>query len=106
MQLWSKFRLKLVTNLPHLSAPASERHSRIRAREEQQEGLKTTNSDLKKEELEVKLRLAQVERELKSLRVHGHELKCQATAIYTNITRITKKVLSLQLLNCTITSGT
>ena len=90
MQLWSKIRL----NLPYLSAPVPERHSRIRAREEQQEGLKTTNSDLKKEELEVKLRLAQVERELKSLRVHGHELKCQATAIYTNITRITEKVLS------------
>ena len=75
----------------HLSAPAPERHSRIRALEEQQGGLKTTNSDLKKEELEVKLQLAQVERELKSLRVHGHELKCQAIAVYTNITRITKK---------------
>ena len=73
----------------------TERHSRIRALEEQQGGLKTTNSDLKKEELAVKLQLAQVERELKSLRVHGHELKCQATAVYTNITRITKKDLPI-----------
>lgn len=64
----------------------------MRTFEEHQKGLQTTNSELKEEELRVKLQLAQVERELNSLRVLGHELKCQTTAIYTNITRITSKV--------------
>lgn len=75
-----------------LSNLSPERLSRMRTFEEHQKGLQTTNSELKEEELRVKLQLAQVERELNSLRVLGHELKCQTTAIYTNITRITSKV--------------
>lgn len=47
---------------------------------------------LKEEEGRVRGELGRLEKELKSLRVLSHEQKCQATAIYTNLSRITGQV--------------
>ncbi len=50
------------------------------------------SAELKEEVVRMKQQLAQLEKALTSLRVHGHELKCQATAMHVNITRITNEV--------------
>ena len=43
----------------------------------------------------MKLQLAVLERELTSLRVQGHELHCQATALYVNLSRISDQVTAV-----------
>ena len=51
----------------------------------------------------MKQQLAVLERDLTSLRVQGHELHCQATAFYVNLSRISGQVttsaLNLELAN-------
>ncbi len=64
----------------------------MKSLQEQLEQLKSTNSELQEEELRMKQQLAHLEKERTSLRVHGHEAKCQATAIHVNISRTTMEV--------------
>lgn len=89
----------MTTPLTSPLATPPDRQYRIKSLCGQQEQLKTTGAELKEEETKMKQELARLEKELKSLRVRGHELRCQATAIYVNISRITGEVCPTQSLH-------